>query len=506
MSEATNERGRVSLKTKLAFSSGSLEEALIGAVGVATMIFYNQVLGVSPALCGIAFAIGSIIDAISDPIIAAWSDNFRSRWGRRHPFMAFSALPLTLGFYLMYAPPSGLTEAQYFAWLIFTAVLVRVGKTFYSVPHAALGAELTDDYDERTSIFGYNTLVGAVGGLVLFVAMIFVYFPSTEGFVNGFTNPNGYPVLALTGGLWIILTTFLCVYGTRDQIPNLHDVHHQRVSIFDNWKDLKSLLQSKSYLSVCVAWLVMTTSGGILAVVGTYTFLYGYEMSSEEYIYIRLAYIPGMLLCLPAAAWLTGLLDKKWTVISTSIFCAFMVGLPHTLQLFGLFPANDSAWMLPTLIGMMTLGLCFILVVPVVIDSQLSDVADEHELKTGRRSEGMVYAFRTFSIKATSSLGNLIGGFGLEIIGFPDNATTETITQETLNGLFFMMGPLYWMICFTGMLFMGMYQLNKTKHAEIIKELKERKADSRRGDIPQVSHEPFDAFSTNSSDSSGQSD
>ena len=66
----------------------------------------------------------------------------------------------------------------------------------------------------------------------------------------------------------------------------------------------------------------------------------------------------------------------------------------------------------------------------------------------------------------------MIGGFGLQIIGFPDNATTETITQETLNGLFFMMGPLYWMICFTGMLFMGMYQLNKNKHAEILEELK----------------------------------
>ena len=99
-------------------------------------------------------------------------------------------------------------------------------------------------------------------------------------------------------------------------------------------------------------------------------------------------------------------------------------------------------------------------------------------LKTGRRSEGMVYAFRTFAIKATSSVGNLIGGFGLQIIGFPDNATTETITQETLNGLFFMMGPLYWIICFTGMLFMGMYQLNKTKHAEILKELKERRTGS----------------------------
>ena len=142
---------------------------------------------------------------------------------------------------------------------------------------------------------------------------------------------------------------------------------------------------------------------------------------------------------------------------------------------------------------MMTVGLAFLLVVPVVIDSQLGDVADEHELKTGRRSEGMVYAFRTFAIKATSSVGNLIGGFGLQIIGFPDNATTETITQETLNGLFFMMGPLYWIICFTGMLFMGMYQLNKAKHAEIIKELKERRAELRGGDIPQVSSEPFGA-------------
>ncbi len=476
MAEISGERGIVPLKTKLAFSSGSLEEAMIGAAGIATMIFYNQVLGVSPALCGIAFAIGSIIDAVSDPIVAAWSDNFRSRWGRRHPFMAFSALPLTIGFYLMYAPPSGLTETQYFSWLIFTVVLIRVGKTFYSVPHAALGAELTDDYDDRTKIFGFNTLVGAVGGLLLSGVMLFVLFPSTEGFVNGFTNPNGYPVLALTGGLWIILTTFLCVYGTRDQIPRLHDVNKQRISVFDNLNDLLSLLQSKSYLSVCIAWLVMTVSGGILGVVGTYTFLYGYEMSTEELMYIRLAYIPGMFLCLPAAAWLTSVFDKKWTVILTTIFCATMVGLPHTLQLYGFFPANDSTWMLPTFIGMMTVGLSMILVVPVVIDSQLVDVADEHELKTGRRSEGMVFAFRTFAIKATSSIGNLIGGFGLEIIGFPDTATIETITQETLNGLFFMMGPLYWMICFTGMLFMGMYQLNKSRHGQIIEELKQRRA------------------------------
>ena len=475
MSELSSERGPVSLKTKLAFSSGSLEEAMLLAAGIATMLFYNQVLGVSPALCGIAFAIGSIFDAVSDPIVAAWTDNFRSRWGRRHPFMLFSALPLTVGFYLMYAPPEGLTENQYFWWLIFTVILIRVGKTFYSVPHAALGAELTDDYDDRTKIFGFSSLFGAVGAMLLSGVVIYGFFPTTEGYVNGLTNPEGYPALATFGAAWIFLTTCVCVFGTKDQIPHLHVVDHQRISILDNWNDLRSLLRSPSYLSVCIAWLVMTTSGGILAVVSTYTFLYGFEMSTEQLFYIRLAYIPGFIVCIPLAAWFTSVFDKKLTVILTCVVCATLVGLPHTLKIFGWFPANDSVWMFPTLLGTLSLGFLLIVIVPIVIDSQLVDVADEHEYRTGRRAEGMVFAFRTFAIKATSSLGNLIGGFGLEIIGFPDNATTEVLTQETLNGLFFMCGPLYWAICWTGMLFMGMYQLNKQRHAEIIEELTRRR-------------------------------
>ena len=107
-------RGKVSLKTKLAFSSGSLEEAILGAASIGTMVFYNQILGVSASLCGVVFLVASIVDAVSDPLMGMWSDNFRSRWGRRHPFILFSILPLTVGFYCMYNPPSGLSEAQYF--------------------------------------------------------------------------------------------------------------------------------------------------------------------------------------------------------------------------------------------------------------------------------------------------------------------------------------------------------------------------------------------------------
>ena len=134
---------RISLRTKLAFSAGSVEEAMVGAASFATMLFYNQVLGLSASLCGVVFLIASVVDGVSDPIVGAFSDRFKSRWGRRHPLMLFSALPLAISFYCLYQPPDGLTETGLFGWFLTFMVLMRTAKTFYTVPHAALGAEMT---------------------------------------------------------------------------------------------------------------------------------------------------------------------------------------------------------------------------------------------------------------------------------------------------------------------------------------------------------------------------
>ena len=119
MSEATATRRRkLSVKTKLLFASGALQEAVVTAGAIVTVLFYNQVLGISPALAGTAFLIASIVDAISDPLIGAVSDRFRSRWGRRHPFMFASALPIAVSFYFLYQPVDGLSETGYFIWLV----------------------------------------------------------------------------------------------------------------------------------------------------------------------------------------------------------------------------------------------------------------------------------------------------------------------------------------------------------------------------------------------------
>jgi GPH family glycoside/pentoside/hexuronide:cation symporter len=477
VTETDAPRGRITLKTKLAFSSGSLEEAMLGAAGIATMIFYNQVLGVSAALCGTVFLIASIVDAFSDPLIGAWSDNFQSRWGRRHPFMLFAALPLTLAFYLMYNPPEGLSEMNYFWWFLGTMALLRVGKTFYSIPHAAMGAELSDDYHERTSIFGFNSVSSMVAGVLLGVFVLVVIFPTTGEYENGLLNPDGYPVLATVGAAWVCITLLICVFGTRDQIPNLHQIDNRQPLNYANYlKDLSALLKSRSYVSICAAWLVIMSSGGVLAVVSTYTYIFCYELSTETLTIQRFVTLPGILIAIPLASWLTRRLDKKLTVIFTSVTCATLIGLPHLLRMIGWFPENDSPWMIPLLFGCMFLGYLALPVVPIVIDSQLVDVTDEHEYRTGQRAEGVIFSVRTFAIKATSGVGGLLAGFGLEFIEFPKKASIENLTPEMLNGLLFMSGPLYWIICFTGMLFMSMYTLNESRHREIMTALASRRA------------------------------
>jgi Na+/melibiose symporter-like transporter len=467
---------KVSVKNKIAFSTGALEEAAVGAASVVTMVFYNQVLGVSAYLCGIVFLIASVIDAVTDPLIGSLSDNFRLHWGRRHPFMLVALMPLGLGFYLLYAPPGGMSETFYFWWFLATMALLRIGKTFYAVPHDALGAELTDDYHERTSILGLNSVVGMIAGVLLAVFVLLVLFPTTEGYDNGLLNPQGYPAMALWGSAFICVTLLICVGGTRDQIPHLHDVPHQRINLRENLDDFLSLLKNRSYIAICMAWLVMVVSFGILGVVGTYTFLYGFDLTTEEMSIQRFVMIPGMFVALPLAAWFTRKLDKKRTVIYTSIVGAALVGLPHMLKMIGLFPPNDSVWMLPALFGSLFIGFLILPVSTMVFDSQLADVADEHEYRTGRRAEGIIFSIRTFAMKATGGLGGLIGGVGLEIIGFPEQATKEMLTPEMLNGLFFMTGPLYWIFVAVGMMFMGMYKLNENRHSEMMAELKVRRA------------------------------
>jgi len=466
---------KLKLRTKLAFSSGSLQEATVSAAGITTMIFYNQVLGLSPGLCGIAFMIASIVDAISDPLVGAISDRFDSRWGRRHPFMFVAAFPLGVSFYFLYAPIGGLGETGLFAWLITCLVVMRLAYTFYNIPHDALGAELTDDYHERTSLFGYNSVIGAglSIGMAYFVYM--VVFGSTPEYSNGLLNEGRYPLMAIAGGFLVVGAVMMCALGTADQIPYLHQVRKERIEYKAYFKELLQLVVNPSYAAVCGSWLTVSIGLSILGMVSTYTYVYAFELSTEAMAIAALTKFPGIVVALPLATLMTRWIDKKGTVIAISLFSACVIGSPYVLKMMGWFVSNDSPWLLLALFGPLFLGYMIFPVVPIVVDSQLVDIADDHEFRTGRRSEGIVFSIRTFAMKATGGLGGMVGGFALEFIGFPQDAQVGQLATETINGLLFVSGPLYIATSGLGMLFMIMYRLNEKRHQEILTALEERR-------------------------------
>lgn len=489
---AGSRRRIVSVRTKLAFASGSIEEAMVAAAGIATMVYYNQVLGVSPALCGTAFLISAIADAISDPLVGALSDQVRTRWGRRHPLMLLSALPIALCFYFIYQPPTALGETGLFLWPSGGLVAMGVAKDFYAIPHTAMGAELTDDYHDRTSIFGWNHIVTTVSGIVLGVGMLVLIFPSTPEFDNGLLNRERYEVLAIVGAIICFVSVVYCTLATADQIPWLHQ-HDEAASgtprsvgdaMREVWLNMWVLVRNRSYLSICFCWLVLAISGGILGVVATYGMLYAFEFNTEVMAIQRFVTVPGILLCVPVAAWLVLRLDKKLTVTWTIVASCLLAGAPFTLKWLDLFPANGTELSIIAFFGIRAIASVPLAVVPIVINSQMVDVADEHELQTGNRAEGLIFSVRLFAVKASNGLGAMLAGFGLEYIDFPQNARIETLDPAVIDNLMFMMGPLYYLIVFSGLGFVLMYRLNKSRHEEILRELEVRRRSAQAPSSP----------------------
>ncbi|MBI2963203.1 MAG: MFS transporter [Deltaproteobacteria bacterium] len=161
-------RRRVPRSAKLYYGAGAVAEGVVTtAFNVFLLFYYNQVLGLPGTLGGTAIFLALCIDAVADPLVGSISDNLRSRWGRRHPFMYASALPAAACFFLVFHPPAGLSHGQLFLWLAAFAVGVRVSMTLYIIPSDSLLPEMTFHYDERTSLVSYRFLFGWLGGLTI---------------------------------------------------------------------------------------------------------------------------------------------------------------------------------------------------------------------------------------------------------------------------------------------------------------------------------------------------
>ena len=187
------EAPRLGFPTKLAYAVGSTATNLkLRALSTFLVIFYNQVVGLPPAMVGSILAIALLFDALLDPILGQISDNVRSRWGRRHPFMLAAALPYAVSFFLLWNPPMGWSDQALGLYLMVLILSVRFFDTFFELPHQALAPELAKGYDDRTNLLALRHFFLVAGGLGMTIMAYQVFLKERPDGTGGSCRRNGH--------------------------------------------------------------------------------------------------------------------------------------------------------------------------------------------------------------------------------------------------------------------------------------------------------------------------
>jgi len=477
------------LATRVAYGVGALAEGTKNGVFEFFLFFYyTQVLGLSGTLAGAAMMIALVADAVTDPLVGSLSDSTRSRLGRRHPYLYAAAPPMALSFALLFRPPDGLDQLGLFAWLTTFAVLVRFAMTLYFVPHMALGAELSSDYRERTSIVAVRSFFGLVGGIGAPILGLAVWFRSTPEQPNGQLEAAAYPGFAAVLAVGMALAIWASALGTHHRIPTLvrPSGGHESFSTGRLLREVREALASPSFRALFLGVVVFFVMRGVQNALGLHMGTYFWRVTSEEILQLAVGTALGVVAGLPVWTLVARRLDKKPTfLLGVAGFSAFVL-LPPCLQLLGAWPAHGSPVYVPSLVAASALAAFFAAAAIVTAGSMMADVADEHELATGRRQEGVLFGAQSLAAKSASGLGHQIAGVGLDLIAFPAGAAAGAVGSPQVLGLGLLAGPGVGALAIVAIALLWGYRLDRERHAAIVRALDERRrsAGARLRDEP----------------------
>lgn len=468
----------VPFSSKFAFGVGQFAEGLKNTgFGLFILFYYNQVLGLSGTLAGAALFIALMFDAVTDPLAGSLSDNWKSKFGRRHPFMYASAIPLAIAFLGLFSPPEGMSEFQLFLWLTVFAVLTRGAMTLYHVPHLALGAEMTENFQERTKIVAFRQFFGTFGGATASIIGLGYFFSDAHG---GRLAIENYTPYALTLSVLMVITIWYSAVGTQKEIPHLLQPKPKpKKNVAVQLKDeMFEAFQNESFRWLFFGVLIVFIMAGVMGALDLYMLQYFWELTGIQMLYLQIAQVVGLMIGTFFTAFLHRYFSKRFgVVLGTSAWAVFQL-LPVVLRLLGWFPENGDLVLVYLLTSMKFVQGLLLQQAFISFGSMMADVADEHEYNFGARQEGIFFGAIAFSGKATSGFGNFIGGIGLDVISWPRGADIETaadIPPDTLVNLGLLYGPFVAMFAVVSVWCYSHYKLTKERHTEILEALHARR-------------------------------
>ncbi|MEN8858097.1 MAG: MFS transporter [Flavobacteriaceae bacterium] len=474
LTNQTSTRDKVPFGQKAAFGAGHLVLNLLpGALGV-FMFFLLTAFGMDPFLAGLLGGLPRIFDAITDPIMGFISDNTKSRWGRRRPYIFVGAILSGILFAVLWQLDPENTQSYNFWYFLILSMVFLIGNTMFATPLVGLGYEMTSDYNERTRLMAFSQTIGQIAWMI--VPWFWVIIADPEIFE---TQAIGVRKLSIiVGAVCIVLgvlPAFFCKGIDSSNMENRKEINFK--SLFLNLKDLfigiAQVSKNKPFMKLCAATFLVFNGFQMVAAFSVYIIVF--YMYNGSYAdagtwpawFSTVTAIVTAFGVIPVVTWMA----NKWGKRRAFIYSTALSIVGYILKWWGFDPEN--VWLIFMPIPFMAFGLGGLFT---LMMSMTADVCDLDELKNGMpRKEGTFGAIYWWMVKLGQALALILGGLVLKLVGFDGNAAQQN--AETMTSLRIADIVIPAVTAGLAILVMWKYGLNEARAKEIKVELVKRRGE-----------------------------
>jgi GPH family glycoside/pentoside/hexuronide:cation symporter len=423
------EADRVPFRQKLAYGFAGPVDIL--SVWLLVSIAYpmlNMELEISPTKIALILMSLRLWDGLADPVMGWISDNTRTRWGRRRPYIFIGAILAAITFPLIWWFPRDLTQNQIVGWVIGFGILFYTCFTIWAMPYQSLLMEMTPDYNERTRVAAVRGVMQSITGFVVGCSWWLALRPVFADPVTGDPSTvNGMRYISLGASVLILLLGVLPALFVKERYYGSDVVQDQKkIGLI---KGLRETLSCKPFLVLCLFTIFFLLGTSIYdsygRYVGTYYVLEGdWNKSALFQIYGTALYMLASLIFIPIFRRLSERIGKAACLFIAAmivLFSALTTWFTNTPELPYLMLANTL------FIGVGYAGLWL------MIPSMNADVVDADELETGERREGSFAAIYSWVLKLSFCVGFMVSGPLLELTGFNAEAGAEQAASVLIN-------------------------------------------------------------------------
>lgn len=461
---------RVPLSQKIAYGAGSMTEQFAGNITkqMFTPVF-NIGLGISPAVIGVVLMVYRLWDAMTDPVLGNISDNARTRWGRRRPFIVVGGVLTGLCLPLLWQASPQWSQGAIVAWMIGAGILLYSVFTLWSMPYYSLGMELTPDYNERTRVLAWRAIFSKCtvifGGWLLALAALPVFANPETGEPD---LARGMRAMSWAMGGVILVVAILPGLFVKERYYGKEVKRQPRVGL---WKGLRETFRCRPFQKVLGVYVCQTVGSSLVASLGLYLNIYyvcGGDVQKASIIQgvkSTVVFLPG-LLSVPFWTWACEKIGKKGALRAT-ILMGFGANI---LVWFCYTPAYPYLQIVPQ-IFLSAFGSAIWMIVP----SMQADIVDHDELHTAERREGSFSSVFSWVSKLSMTFTTGVSGLiivwcGFDVVKYGKDQPPEVLRSMLHWYVFFPM--LFWA---AALLILHFYPITAERAREIRRRLEERR-------------------------------